>query len=220
VERVVEPELMESAEQAAAYAHADFREANTAFCSHLVALFSPLPMVARVLDLGTGPADIPIRLMHRFPDWSIDAVDGSAAMLAHAIVAVRAAHLDERIRLMHVRLPSASLERGYDVVLSNSLLHHLHDASVLWRTVRDVARPGANVLLMDLRRPETTDAARALVALHSGAEPEVLQHDFYNSLCAAYTPDEVERQLAHAGLGTLTVKPTSDRHLIVAGVVE
>lgn len=211
---------MESAEQAAAYAHADFSEPNTAFCDHLVALFSALPAVARVLDLGTGPADIPIRLMRRFPDWSIDAVDGSAAMLAHAVQAVDAAHLHERIRLIHTRLPSPSLERGYDVVVSNSLLHHLHDASVLWRTVRDAARPGASVLVMDLRRPETTDAARALVALHSGSEPAVLQHDFYNSLCAAFTPDEIERQLADAGLPTLTVGVASDRHLIVSGVVE
>ena len=33
-----------------------------------------------------------------------------------------------------------------------------------------------------------------------------------------YRPDEVEQQLARAGLGRLTVAPISDRHLLVAGI--
>jgi trans-aconitate methyltransferase len=219
VERVVEPELMDGVEQAEAYARADFGEPNRAFCAHLVALSSPLPTVARVLDLGTGPADIPIRLMQRFPEWSIDAIDGSTAMLAHAARAVRSADLAGRIRLIHAVLPSSGLDGPYDIVLSNSLLHHLHRPAVLWSAVRELGRPGASVLVMDLRRPESPEAARGLVALHAGAEPAVLQRDFYNSLSAAFTPEEIATQLADAGLSTLHVEMTSDRHLIAFGTL-
>jgi hypothetical protein len=48
--------------------------------------------------------------------------------------------------------------------------------------------------------------------------PRVLQADFRNSLLAAYRVDEVEQQLACAGLGRLDVATISDRHLFVAGV--
>ena len=47
--------------------------------------------------------------------------------------------------------------------------------------------------------------------------PPVLRNDFLNSLCAAYRPDEVARQLASAGLERLQVEVVSDRHLIVFG---
>lgn len=219
MQRVVEPELMDGTEQAEAYARADFSEPNAAFCDHLAELLSPPPKRARVLDLGTGPADIPIRLARRFDSWAFEAVDGSAAMLAHASNAVRAAGLDGRIRLIHAVLPSTELGKGFDVILSNSLLHHLHDPTVLWRSVTSAARPGAVVLVMDLRRPDSTDAARALVDLHAAREPEVLRRDFHNSLLAAYTPVEVERQLVDHGLN-LEVRATSDRHLIVRGTLD
>jgi hypothetical protein len=45
----------------------------------------------------------------------------------------------------------------------------------------------------------------------------VLQRDFYLSLCAAYTPDEVRAQLADAGLGHCELEVVSDRHWIAWG---
>ena len=59
--------------------------------------------------------------------------------------------------------------------------------------------------------------AHRLVEHYSGDEPEVLKQDFYLSLLAAFEPEEVEEQLAAAGLSGLSVKVVSDRHLIVFG---
>jgi hypothetical protein len=73
------------------------------------------------------------------------------------------------------------------------------------------------VLIMDLFRPRDLQAARGIVAQYAADEPEVLQRDFYNSLLAAFEPDEVREQLRAAGLGTLEVRTVSDRHLVVAG---
>jgi hypothetical protein len=47
----------------------------------------------------------------------------------------------------------------------------------------------------------------------------VLKRDFYNSLCAAFTPDEVRSQLSEASLDCLEVKTISDRHVVVSGVL-
>jgi SAM-dependent methyltransferase len=219
MERRPEPELMDDATQARAYAEADFEEPNSAFCAALVQRFAPLPETAWVADLGAGPADIPIRLARRFPHWHIDAIEGSRAMLEMATAAVAKSGVGDRLRLISAYLPDASLPGGYDIVLSNSLLHHLGDPRTLWRTAAQLGRPGANVLVMDLRRPETVEAARDFVERYAASEPTVLRRDFYNSLLAAFTVEEVEQQLAECGLPNLHVEPTSDRHLVVFGTL-
>jgi len=218
MERVPEPELMEDDAQAEAYARADFEEPNSYFVEQVAERFDALPAEARVLDLGCGPGDIAVRLAKRYPGWRVDAVDGSAAMLAHARTAVDDAGLADRVRLVHARIPHPPLlERRYDVVLSNSLLHHLHDPSVLWTLVATVAEPGAAILIMDLCRPPDEATVDALVEAHSAGEPDVLRRDFRNSLHAAFNPAEMEAQLAAAGLGELAVERVSDRHLLVHG---
>lgn len=126
--------------------------------------------------------------------------------------------LHERIRLFKRMLPTDSLPKAqYDAVICNSLLHHLDDPMVLWRSVNDFAKPGAAVLIMDLMRPESPEQAEVMRQQYAANEPRVLQQDFYHSLLAAYTPEEVEAQLREAGLGHLKVEVISDRHLIISG---
>jgi hypothetical protein len=71
---------------------------------------------------------------------------------------------------------------------------------------------------VDLLRPESEDVAHALVRAYSSeADDPLLKRDFFNSLCAAFTPDEVAAQLRAAGLGHLEPRVISDRHWDVAG---
>jgi len=219
MERTPEPELMEGEAQAAAYAGADFSQPNQLFVDTFRQRF-PGHQPRTILDLGCGPADIPCRLARLFAGATIDCVDGSTAMLAHARQRIEAASLDKRIRLIHATLPATSLGQGcYDAVVSNSLLHHLADPMVLWESVARYTKKNGAVLVMDLKRPESREKAEELVELYAREEPEVLKKDFFCSLLAAYRPEEVEEQLARAGLGRLTVGTISDRHLMVAGVM-
>ena len=219
MKRRPEPELMDEAEQALAYAQADFSEPNELFLKLLRELKPGDLAGARALDLGCGPADIVLRFLKAYPQATCDALDGSAAMLELAQKALDAMPgLARRCRLVHDVLPSARLAGGgYDLVLSNSLLHHLHDPGVLWRTGRESARPGALVLVMDLMRPPSASWAEALVATYAADAPEVLRRDFRNSLFAAFEPKEVIDQLDQAGLTELQVGVVSDRHLAVFG---
>lgn len=213
--RVLEPELMEDDAQAVAYANADFDAPNAAFVEALLSRFPGLPPSLRGVDLGCGPADIPRRLLARSPGWRFDAVDGSAAMLAAG--AQKHGAPDERLRLHVARVPDTGLPpASFALILSNSLLHHLPDPQALWSAVAQLGAPGAAVLVGDLFRPETLEMAQATVDRWSSGEPEVLKIDFFNSLCAAFTPDEVRAQLQAAGL-PLTVEVVSDRHLLVYG---
>ncbi len=218
--RVPEPELMDDPAQALAYASADFDASNDLFVATFTGLFPGFD-TGRVLDIGCGPADIPIRLASATPGLQLVATDGAEAMLALADQAVAAADLSGRIQVRRWRLGAETgpedVELPVDAVISNSLLHHLVDPQTFWEAVVHCAGPDSPVLLMDLKRPLSINAARAIVDEYARDEPELLRDDFLNSLLAAYREDELTEQLAAAGLGYLAVEQVSDRHLIVHG---
>ena len=212
-------ELMDEADQALAYAEADFSASNTLFIELFEALHSG-EFVTTALDLGCGPADIPIRFAHRYPRAQISALDGAQAMLDLAQAAINNHGLEQRIKLYCQYLPTTRLEQKYDALLSNSLLHHLHNPLDLWETIYSCARPGATVLVMDLLRPDSPRQVDELVAEYASDAPEVLRQDFTASLYAAYTLEEVREQLAATPLQGLEVTQVSDRHLAVRGSLD
>ncbi len=219
MKRTPEPELMNDPAQAVAYARADFAEPHERFVSLFGERFPGLEIAGEVLDLGCGPADIAIRFARAHPRCRILGVDGAAAMLAEGERLIGAAGMDGRIRLYEACLPVEDLPGApFDAVISNSLLHHLHDPQVLWTAVRRFARPGSPVFVMDLRRPSSPEVVEDLVKEYAAGEPAILQRDFRNSLHAAFLPEEVAEQLRRAGLD-LTVEAIGDRHLIVYGLV-
>ena len=169
----------------------------------------------RVVDLGCGPADIPLRLARARPELGATAVDGAAAMLALAANAVRRA--GAHVTLVRASVPRLPFRRStFDAVVSNSLLHHLPDPLVLWRETARLVRPGGAILVMDLARPESPSRAREIVERYAADEAELLKRDFQASLLAAFTPEELRSQLA-AILPGLRCEMVSDRHWLVSG---
>jgi hypothetical protein len=45
-----------------------------------------------------------------------------------------------------------------------------------------------------------------------------LQQDFFRSLCAAYTPDEIREQLRGAGFNEFQVAEVDDLHVMAWGI--
>ena len=218
MQRIPEPELMDGAAQALAYAQADFSAPHDQLVAELGDRFPEESFAGTILDLGCGPADVSIRVARAYPAASIHGVDGAQAMLDQGELAIGRAELGDRVTLHRAYLPDEPPPRDrYDAVISNSLLHHLAEPSVLWRSIVRYAAPGAPVFVMDLYRPESRERALELVETHAAGEPEVLRTDFLNSLLAAYTIAEVRAQLTDAGLGRLTVEATTDRHFVVYG---
>lgn len=213
--RIPEPELMETPEQAEAYATADFHEVNRQFVEGLLQVH-PIPESARVLDLGCGPADIPFRLLRKCPAIHVTAVDGSEAMLAWARER-KEREGEGRLHIVEEQLPLSAPSTPFDVIISNSLLHHLHDPSILWEELKRQGTKGTRIHIMDLVRPLTPEAAREIVDAHAADEAEVLRQDFYHSLHAAFRLDEINEQLNNAGLRHLEVRQITDRHMLVTG---
>ncbi|MBU0680863.1 MAG: class I SAM-dependent methyltransferase [Proteobacteria bacterium] len=215
MERTPEPELMEGLAQAQAYAEADFSQANAQFLRLFAMAFSDFTGHARVLDLGCGPGQILFDFAQKFPGCTCLGIDGSAAMLSHGRAMAKGIN-DSSVSLQQCCLPLPSNFGRWQVILSNSLLHHLAEPAVLWQTISRVAAPGALVLVMDLCRPDSERAAAAIVKKYSATEPQILQDDFCCSLLAAYRVDEVTAQL-HAHNLDFQCREVSDRHLAVWG---
>ena len=220
MQRVTEPELMDDQVQSEAYAAADFDEAHSRIVDTFASCFPGEEVTGHVLDLGCGPGDICFRFAVRYPGCSVMGVDGSRAMIRLANERkTRESVTGDRVRFIEDMLPGASIPGvPFAAVISNSLLHHLHEPQVLWQTVRRYASPGTKVYVVDLFRPQALAEVQRLVDEYAAGEPDILRRDFYNSLCAAFEPHEVEAQLDRAGLVGLTVEAISDRHLAVHGV--
>ena len=215
--RQPEPELMDLAHEAEAYAAADFSDVNAAFVDRLLSLAWTLDH-ARCVDLGCGPGDIAIRLAQQRALWHIDCVDAADAMIELARTAVARADV-RNVRLHLADAKQTRLAAGYDVIFSNSLLHHLPDPLPMWREVRRLARPGAIVFVRDLVRPQTYDLAEEMVEQYAGRESDTLRQEYYRSLLSAFTPGEIRAQLEEAGLSELEIRQATDRHVDVSGVL-
>lgn len=208
---------MDDVQQVQAYASADFTASDQASVARILALLAegagPGDRL-RIVDLGCGPGNLTVPLAERLPKAEVVGIDGSRPMLVAA--QQRASGGRPRFRLMQLQDLPPDLGR-FDLLVSNSLLHHLHDPGLLWRTVLRLAAPGALVVVKDLRRPATPAEVDDLVLRHAAGAPPVLQRDYRASLHAAFRPEEVRQQLQRSGLMTLQVQPLEDRYLEVWG---
>ncbi|MEA2623980.1 MAG: hypothetical protein QOD06_25 [Candidatus Binatota bacterium] len=201
---------MDDPAQAGAYADADFEAVNAAFVDRFRCSFPELER-GRIADLGCGPADMPARLRPVLPEAMVIGIDAARAMLR--IGRRRSADA----ALVCARVPALPFpDRSFDAIVSNSLLHHLPEPAALWSEIVRLGRSGAAILVVDLTRPASAGEARDLVERYAGSEPPILKRDFYNSLCAALTPDEVRESLP-AALRHLECRTITDRHVALSG---
>jgi len=217
MKRIPEPDLMDDAEQAKAYADTDFSEPHEVFVKLFISRF-PDFSGHEIIDLGCGTADVIIRFARAFPSIKIFGVDGAQAMLDIGIQDVKRNGMEHNIKLKKCKLPDSDLSyRQYDAVISNSLLHHLSDPSILWNTVKQCIKPGAPVFIMDLLRPDNVESAKGLLQRYAADASPLLQKDFFNSLLAAYSLNEIRKQLDAAKLEHLYIDVVSDRHVLIWG---
>ena len=227
MKRCPEPELMNVPDQVIAYADADFSSSDQSVIERLSELMDQsctvLPANSLILDLGCGPGNISERLAAHWPLSDVIGLDGAPSMIG--IANQRLTCLRPTIQnltyllvdLSHCCLEDIPQLKGASVIISNSLLHHLHNPQSLWASVKQLAMPNAFMLHRDLRRPSDEQEVDALCERYVSNAPSVLQHDFRASLIAAFTADEVREQLDQAGLGQFTVMEIDDRYLEVCG---
>lgn len=214
MERVLEPEVMDTWLETTAYDAMDFEEVNRGFAEAAIALD---PFAVKVLDAGTGTARIPILMCQQRPQYLITAVDLARSMLIVGRRNVEEAGLLQRIRLERVdtkRMPYPDLE--FDMIVSNSLVHHLPDPFPFFQEVKRLIKPGGAILIRDLIRPETEAQVQTLVNRIGSDCDRHQQQLFHDSLKASLTLDEVQQLIDRVGLPNVKLYQSSDRHWTLA----
>ena len=233
--RVLEPEVMDTAEEARDYDAMDHSAVNARFCDDFLmfaserdprgqpALGSRTP---RVVDFGTGTALIPIELCKRAGGFVVVAIDLAQHMLDLGRENVARAGLAERVLLERVDAKGTPYEDGaFGATISNSIIHHIPEPARCLAEMWRVTAKGGLLFVRDLHRPHGEAEVDRLVALYGGEPPADPSHvaSFENqralfraSLCAALTVDEVAAMIAPLGVPASAVKMTSDRHWTLA----
>jgi ubiquinone/menaquinone biosynthesis C-methylase UbiE len=208
--RILEPEVMDTWLEATAYDAMDFESVNTAFATDAIDLD---PHAIKVLDVGTGTARIPILMCQQRPQYLITGIDLAQSMLIIGQRNVEEAGLNQRIRLELVdskRMPYPDLE--FDMVVSNSLVHHIPDPLSLFQEFKRLVRPGGAILIRDLIRPENDTIVNDLVAKIGEGYDAHQQQLFRDSLNAALTLAEVQDLIDRVGLAQVKLSQSSDLH--------
>ena len=122
-------------------------------------------------------------------------------MLKLAETHVAEAGLDNRIVLEHVDAKSLPYpDQSFDGVISNSIIHHIPDPMPALREISRTVRRGGLIMIRDLIRPETPEAAQAFVDQYAANDTPYQKKLLYNSFRAAFTISEVEAMLAQVNL--------------------
>ncbi|RLS51807.1 MAG: class I SAM-dependent methyltransferase [Planctomycetota bacterium] len=219
--RVLEPEVMDTAEEAADYDSMDHAAVNRCFVEDWgqFCQCQGLDPTAeqRMLDVGTGTALIPIEFARQFPRLSIVAIDLAEEMLQRGRMNVAAAGFADRIDLRFVDAKQSMSRSGeYQTVVSNSIIHHIPEPlQCLQRMVQSLA-PGGVLLVRDLYRPDSLEDVEQLVQQYAAEATSRQQQLFRQSFQAALTVADVAELLKQVGIPASAVRMTSDRHWTIA----
>jgi ubiquinone/menaquinone biosynthesis C-methylase UbiE len=210
VDRILEPEVMDTWLEATAYDAMDFVAVNTAFAEDAIALD---PDAVKILDAGTGTARIPILMCQRRPQYLITAVDLAQSMLIVGQRNVEDAELKQRIRLERVDTKTMAYpDLEFDMLISNSLVHHLPDPLSFFQEVKRLVRPGGAILIRDLIRPDSDEIVNDLVDKIGAGYDDRQQQLFRDSLKAALTLAEVQDAIDRVGLEDVKLTQSSELH--------
>ena len=211
LERKLEPEVMDTPEEANDYDAMNHQEVNRLFVEDLLAAAEE--ELGDVLDLGTGTAQIPIELCTRHESCRVMAADAAIAMLDVARMNVEIAGLTLRIQLDKADAKELPYEDdAFDAVVSNSIIHHIPEPLAVLREAVRVLKPGGLLFFRDLLRPGTEEELANLVQTYAGDESEHARQMFADSLHAALSLDEMQDLANRLDLPPACVAQTSNRH--------
>lgn len=209
LQRVLEPELMDTPQQAMEYDSMDHSEANRSFVDDLLAAGGR----GDLLDLGTGTAQIPVELCRQGFEGRIMAADLSVSMLEIARLNIEIAGVIDRVQLAQADAKNLLFADAYfDCVACNGMLHHFAEPLLVLQGCLRVLRPGGLLFCRDLLRPDSDEAVQQSVQTYAGSANETQRKMFEDSLRAAFTLEEVRALVAQLGYGAETAQATSDRH--------
>jgi len=184
MQRIIEPELMDDVDQVAAYNAGNKEFGIEGFLNYYEKNINITE--GKIVDLGCGTADYLVALAKKYPKLVIVGYDGSPNMIKQAEKNIQGYNITVICKQF------ADIEDTADCAISINTLHHLHDPAVLWDAIRSISD---KILVMDIIRPQSIEVADAIVEMINGQDPEIFKRDFYNSLLAAFSIEELKEQI-------------------------
>lgn len=223
IDRVLEPEAMDTAEEAREYDLMDHTTVNARFVTDVL---SAVARIGRpdlrgqfVVDVGTGTARIPIEFCREHPAGRVVAVDLAPEMLRVARENVSAAGLTTRVALQLARVMTLPFRDACSpVVVSNSLIHHLPDPAAAFVELARIVSPGGILFVRDLFRPAAPAVIDQLVDTYGAGATAHQRQLLADSLRAALTLDEVREAIRGLPFVQVSLTATSDRHWTLVAV--
>ncbi len=230
MKRIPEPELMENPSQVKAYADADFSISDSMVVIGLEKFLKQsgktLDESNLIIDLGCGPGNISELIAAKWPSVRVMGIDGSKQMLIAAKRKLIKSHSKkfrklsyEYIDINSISNSEKSLPFSADVIVSNSALHHLHSPENFWNALKNLSEQKCIHFHRDLKRPCSIDKAFEIQQKYLMNSPDILKKDFFASLKASFTVEEVKQQLIDAGLSQLEVFEVDELYLEIIGYV-
>ena len=226
--RILEPEVMDTSEEALDYDAMDHSEVNRIFVDDFLSSLQTAGLWAedmhnrsellKVLDVGTGTAQIPIELSRRSIFCNVTAIDLSEEMLKVAARNVAEAGLVQNIVLERIDAKTLPYNNAsFDALISNSIVHHIPEPVQAFREMIRVLSPGGALFVRDLLRPDDRKTLDRLVDAYAGNANPRQQQMFRDSLNAALTLNEICQLLNELDKPVEWVKQTTDRHWTING---
>ncbi len=218
--RVLEPEVMDTPEEARDYDAMDHAAVNRVFVTDFLAFGETLELsanrgkpIGHILDVGTGTAQIPIELCSRGVFCQVTAIDLAEEMLRVGRENLRRVGLENRIQLRrwdakHMPCPDGT----FDIVISNSIVHHIPDPAAVFAEMVRVVKPGGVLFVRDLLRPTDEATLHKLVEAYAAGANALQKKLFAESLHAALSVAEVRLLVSGFGFAPEGVRQTTDRH--------
>ena len=210
--RILEPEVMDTLEEACEYDSMDHSQVNEVFCNDFFAARN-LTDGAQILDVGTGTAQIPIAMCRRNSGLKITAIDLAESMLTLGNKNIQTARLQDSITLAQVdskKMPYP--DESFDQVISNSIIHHIPNPIECFKEMIRVTKKDGLLFIRDLLRPFSMAELQNIVNLHAGDATPKQKQLFTDSLHASLSLTEVRKMVKLFGFEAFTVIQSSNRH--------
>lgn len=223
IDRQLEAEAMDTAEEAREYDSMDHTTVNARFVTDLLDAVTRLgrpDLDGRfVVDVGTGTARIPIEFCRALPAGRVVAVDLAREMLRVARENVSSAGVTARVALQLARVTALPFRDACSpVVVSNSLIHHLPDPPRAFKELARIVSRGGILFVRDLFRPASLAVIDQLVDTYAAGATAHQRQLLADSLRAALTLDEVREAIRGLPFAQVSLAATSDRHWTLAAL--
>jgi ubiquinone/menaquinone biosynthesis C-methylase UbiE len=147
------PRVFNDQEWAEGY-HARNRKSIQKVGQRLVKLLKSMGFTGgTVLDVGCGFATVPIEIAKAFPEATITGIDLGEPLLEIGRKLIKNNGLENHVSLLNGDAQNIQYEdSSFDLVINSFLLHIVENPIQMLNEIERVAKPGAIILMTDLRR--------------------------------------------------------------------